>query len=83
MAASWMSSSGCRNAQAATAAAEYALEQGLTRAITFSAPGPYFGYNPEIARNISVDVRYLLWILEEIEGASADALLRELGLAGS
>ncbi len=32
----------------ATAAAEYALEQGFTRAITFSAPGPYFGYNPEI-----------------------------------
>jgi branched-chain amino acid transport system substrate-binding protein len=32
----------------ATAAAEYALEQGITRAITFSSPGPYFGYNPEI-----------------------------------
>jgi hypothetical protein len=28
-----------------------------------------FGYNPEIARNISVDVRYLLWILREVEGA--------------
>ena len=37
-----------------------------------------FGYNPEIARNVSVDVRYLLWILDEIEGA--DALLRELGV---
>jgi branched-chain amino acid transport system substrate-binding protein len=32
----------------ATAAAEWALEEGFTRAITFSAPGPYFGYNPEI-----------------------------------
>lgn len=32
----------------ATAAAEYALEQGFTRAILFSSPGPYFGYNPEI-----------------------------------
>ncbi|MEZ5230886.1 MAG: ABC transporter substrate-binding protein [Acidimicrobiales bacterium] len=32
----------------ATAAAEYALEQGFKRAITFSSPGPYFGYNPEI-----------------------------------
>ncbi|WP_419908142.1 ABC transporter substrate-binding protein [Candidatus Poriferisodalis sp.] len=32
----------------ATAAAEWALEQGHTRAITFSSPGPYFGYNPEI-----------------------------------
>ncbi len=32
----------------ATAAAEFALDQGFTRAITFSSPGPYFGYNPEI-----------------------------------
>lgn len=32
----------------ATAAAEFALEQGYTRAITFSSPGPYFGTNPEI-----------------------------------
>lgn len=23
-----------------------------------------FGFNPQIARNISVDVRYLLWILD-------------------
>ncbi len=32
----------------ATAAAEWALEEGFTKAITFSAPGPYFGYNPEV-----------------------------------
>ena len=32
----------------ATAAAEWALAGGYTRAITFSSPGPYFGYNPEI-----------------------------------
>lgn len=32
----------------ATAAAEWALDNGFTRAITFSSPGPYFGYNPEI-----------------------------------
>lgn len=32
----------------ATAAAEWALEEGFTRAITFSSPGPYFGYNPEV-----------------------------------
>jgi hypothetical protein len=37
-----------------------------------------FGYNPEIARNVSADVRYLLWILDEVEGA--DALLEELGV---
>jgi len=32
----------------ATAAAEWALDAGYTRAITFSSPGPYFGYNPEV-----------------------------------
>jgi hypothetical protein len=37
-----------------------------------------FGYNPEIARNVSADVRYLLWILDEIEDAGD--LLRELGV---
>ena len=37
-----------------------------------------FGYNPEIARNVSADIRYLLWILDEVEGA--EALLGELGV---
>jgi hypothetical protein len=37
-----------------------------------------FGYNPEIARNVSVDVRYLLWILDQVEGA--EDLLEELGV---
>lgn len=32
----------------ATAAAEFALGQGWSTAVTFSAPGPYFGYNPEV-----------------------------------
>ena len=32
----------------ATAAAEFALSQEWTTAVTFSSPGPYFGYNPEI-----------------------------------
>jgi hypothetical protein len=35
-----------------------------------------FGYNPDVARNISVDVRYLLWMLEEVEKATE--LLKEL-----
>ena len=34
-----------------------------------------FGYNPEVARNISVDVRYLLWMLE-VEKATE--LLQEM-----
>ena len=32
----------------ASAAAEFALDQGWSTAVTFSAPGPYFGYNPEV-----------------------------------
>ena len=39
-----------------------------------------FGYNPDVARNVSVDVRYLLWNLDVIEGAGD--LLKELGVAG-
>ena len=31
----------------AEAAAQFAIDEGFTRAITFSAEGPYFGYNPE------------------------------------
>ncbi len=30
-----------------------------------------FGYNPDVARNVSADVRYLLWLLTEVEGATA------------
>ncbi len=32
----------------ATVAAEFAIEQGLETAVTFSSPGPYFGFNPEV-----------------------------------
>ena len=37
-----------------------------------------FGYNPEIARNVNADVRYLLWLLEEVD--NAPELVRELGV---
>jgi hypothetical protein len=37
-----------------------------------------FGYNPDVARNVNVDVRYVLWLLDEVE--DADGLLRELGV---
>ncbi|XXF75991.1 S46 family peptidase [Myxococcaceae bacterium GXIMD 01537] len=37
-----------------------------------------FGFNPDIARNVNVDVRYVLWMLDQVE--NADALLRELGV---
>ena len=29
-----------------------------------------FGYNPDVARNVSADVRYLLWLLTAVEGAN-------------
>jgi hypothetical protein len=38
-----------------------------------------FGFNPALSRNISVDIRYLLWLLDRVE--HADALLKELGVA--
>jgi len=37
-----------------------------------------FGYNPDVARNVNADVRYLLWNLDVIEGAGD--LLKELGV---
>lgn len=40
--------------------------------------GNDFGYNPAVARNISADVRCLLWILDDV--LDADALLVELGV---
>jgi peptidase S46-like protein len=42
-----------------------------------------FGYNPEVARNVSVDVRYLLWMLDTLQGDAARPLLRELGVAST
>lgn len=39
-----------------------------------------FGYNPDIARNVSVDIRYLLWHLDEVERPASLPLLRELGV---
>jgi hypothetical protein len=38
-----------------------------------------FGFNPDVARNISADVRYMLWMLDEIDGS--DYVLNELGIA--
>ncbi|HXI12646.1 MAG TPA: S46 family peptidase [Thermoanaerobaculia bacterium] len=37
-----------------------------------------FGYNTEVSRNVNADVRYLLWILDQVEDAGA--LLKELGI---
>ena len=39
-----------------------------------------FGYNPEVARNVSVDVRFLLWVLAATHGDAAAPLLAELGV---
>jgi hypothetical protein len=42
-----------------------------------------FGYNPEVARNISVDVRYLLWLMTALHGEAAEPLLKEMGVTGA
>jgi len=39
-----------------------------------------FGYNPDVARNITVDVRYMLWVLETLHPRESGALLAELGV---
>ena len=39
-----------------------------------------FGYNPDVARNISVDVRYLLWLMSSLHGEAAEPLLKEMGV---
>jgi hypothetical protein len=36
-----------------------------------------FGYNPAIARNVNVDIRYLLWLLSDVYDGKA--LLKEMG----
>jgi hypothetical protein len=37
-----------------------------------------FGYNPAVARNVNVDIRYLLWLLDQVYDGKA--LLREIGV---
>jgi len=37
-----------------------------------------FGYNPDVARNVSVDIRFFLWLLRDVQ--HADTILRELGV---
>jgi hypothetical protein len=37
-----------------------------------------FGYNPDVARNINVDIRFLIWLLKQVE--HADRLVAELGV---
>ena len=39
-----------------------------------------FGYNPDVARNVSVDVRYMLWLLEALHGGAAGPLMEEMGV---
>ena len=39
-----------------------------------------FGYLPDVGRNISVDIRYLLWMLDALQGEAAAPLRKELGV---
>ncbi|HPC81863.1 MAG TPA: S46 family peptidase [Thermoanaerobaculaceae bacterium] len=52
---------------------------GLNFDRVWEAVASDFGYDPELNRSISVDLRFLLWTLEEVEGPPAERLLRELG----
>lgn len=40
-----------------------------------------FGFDPAVARNVSVDVRYLLWMLATLNGEAAWPILEEMGVA--
>lgn len=40
-----------------------------------------YGYNPERSRNIGVDLRFILWLMEEVQ--PAPRLLAEMGAAGA
>ena len=39
-----------------------------------------FGVNPETARNVGADVRYLLWLMETLNGEAAAPLFEEMGI---
>lgn len=52
---------------------------GLNFDRVWEAVASDFGYDPQLQRNIAVDLRFLLWALEALEGPPAAPLLRELG----
>jgi branched-chain amino acid transport system substrate-binding protein len=70
----------------ATAAAKFALDQGWKTAVTFSAPGPYFGYNPVIftkvfqagGGNVTADYNFV-----PIEDMDFSAQVNKMASAGS
>ncbi|MEA2693567.1 MAG: hypothetical protein QOJ16_2954, partial [Acidobacteriota bacterium] len=39
-----------------------------------------FGYDPQVARNVSVDTRYLFWILDSLHGEAAREVEKEMGI---
>jgi len=51
---------------------------GLNFDRVFEAVAGDYGWNPDRSRNISVDMRYVLWILEQVQ--PAPHLLKEMGL---
>jgi len=51
---------------------------GLNFDRAFESVSGDYGWNPERSRNISVDMRYVLWILEQVQ--PAPHLLKEMGL---
>ena len=51
---------------------------GLNFDRAFEAVAGDYGWNPDRSRNISVDIRFVLWVLEDV--LPAPELLRELGI---
>jgi hypothetical protein len=51
---------------------------GLNFDRVFEAVAGDYGWNPDRSRNISVDIRFVLWVLEDV--LPAPELLRELGM---
>ena len=51
---------------------------GLNFDRAFESVSGDYGWNPNRSRNISVDIRFVLWVLEDV--FPAPALLRELGV---
>jgi hypothetical protein len=49
---------------------------GLAFDMVWESVANDFCYNQDVARDVNVDIRYLLWILDQVD--DADALLREI-----
>ena len=52
---------------------------GLLFDMTWDSVASNWMFNPEVTRTIHVDIRYMLWVMEQV--MPAPRLLREMGVA--